>query len=161
MLQENSRRNIYLAEDDEDDRILFLEVFNQFHSEIKVKVSEDGQQLLDQLHEALRDKPEIIFLDINMPLKNGFECLKEIRSSSCFDSVKIIMFSTSSSLLHIELCYKLGADLYAVKPGAVQDFEKVIEEMMAIEWTRTVRNRSEFLLSSKRKECHKDISTVN
>ncbi|MBZ4034258.1 response regulator [Flavobacterium sp. 17A] len=148
--QQNSITSIYLAEDDEDDSTLFLEVFSEIHPEIAVNVSEDGQQLLDHLHETMWDKPQIIFLDINMPLKNGFECLKEIRSSSCFDSIKIVMFSTSSSKLHIELCYKLGADLYAVKPGPFQEVREIIKDIMTVDWGKTERNRSEFLLSANK-----------
>lgn len=148
MLQEyNSRRMIYLAEDDPDDSILFLEALKDLHPEITVKISEDGQQLLDNLRNTEYEKPEIIFLDINMPCKNGFECLKEIRESkSSFSNIKIIMFSTSSSKLHMELSYKLGADFYGVKPRSIQDFRALLRSIMAIDWTTATRQRSDFVL---------------
>ncbi|MBZ4037510.1 response regulator [Flavobacterium sp. 17A] len=152
MLQEqNSRKIIYLAEDDEDDRILFLDALRELHPEIAVKVSEDGQQLLNNLHNTAWDQPEIIFLDINMPCKNGFECLKEIRTGEhFFNGTKIIMFSTSSSLLHIELSYKLGADYYAVKPGSFQELKELLHEIMAIDWNTASRDKAEFLLVCKK-----------
>lgn len=144
--QQNSRKVIYLAEDDDDDRILFLEALGELHSEILVKVSEDGQQLLDNLHKTILERPEIIFLDINMPCRNGFECLKEIRSGERFSDAKIIMFSTSSSMLHIELSYKLGADYYAVKPGSFQELKELLRDILAIDWNTPRKDKSEFLL---------------
>lgn len=145
--QQNSRKIIYLAEDDEDDRILFLEALRELHPEIAVKVSEDGQELLNNLHKRESVKPEIIFLDINMPRKNGFECLKEIRSrEKGFSGVKIIMFSTSSSTLHIELSHRLGADYYAVKPGSFQELKELLHDIMEIDWNTTPKNKTEFLL---------------
>ncbi len=151
MLHEPLHKLIYLAEDDEDDRILFLEVLKEIHPEIGVKVFEDGQRLLDSLHEAENDKPKILFLDINMPCKNGFECLKEIKCRvGCLSGVKIIMFSTSSSTLHIELSYKLGADGYAIKPGSFNELKDLLQEIIAINWSKASRNRTEFVLDSKK-----------
>jgi len=149
--QQNSSKIIYLAEDDDDDRVLFLDALRELHPEITVKVSEDGQQLLNNLQKTVLDKPEIIFLDINMPCKNGFECLKEIRSCSCFDTVKVIMFSTSSSSLHVELSYKLGADFYAVKPGPFQELKELLQDILTLDLSRVPRNKSEFLLVCKKR----------
>lgn len=151
MLQEqNTSRLVYLTEDDEDDRILFLEALRELHPEIFVKVFEDGQQLLDNLCRTEFNKPEIIFLDINMPRKNGFECLKEIRNRSMFRDVKIIMFSTSSSILHIELCHKLGADYYAIKPGPFHKLKELLSEIMAIDWDGIPTNKTDFVLTGRK-----------
>lgn len=148
--EQNSRKTIYLAEDDEDDRILFMEALREIHPEIAVKVSEDGQQLLDNLDKTDCGKPEIIFLDINMPCQNGFECLKEIRSASCFDDVQVIMLSTSSSSIHIEMSRKLGADFYAVKPGLFQDLKDLLQQILEEGGSRGTADRSKFLLSRRR-----------
>lgn len=149
--EQNSRKIIYLAEDDDDDSILFQEALSELNPDVAVKVSEDGQQLLNNLYKMESGTPEIIFLDINMPCKNGFECLKEIRSCSCFDAVKVIMFSTSSSTLHIELSYRLGADLYAVKPGPYQELKELLQDVLAADWKRVPRNRSEFLAAGRKR----------
>jgi len=150
-MYKHSYKFIYLAEDDEDDRILFLEVLREIHPEIVVKVFEDGQRLIDSLHEAENDNPEILFLDINMPCRNGFECLKEIKSRAGYlNMVKIIVFSTSSSMLHIELSYKLGADAYAVKPGSFNELKDLLQEIIAIDWSKVSRSRAEFVLDCKK-----------
>ena len=151
MAQErNFPMTIFLAEDDEDDSILFLEVVRELHPDITVKVSQDGQQLLDDLRRSQMEQPEILFLDINMPLKNGFECLKEIKDSGIYRGMKIIMFSTSSSTMHIEISYKLGADFYAVKPGSFQHLKEMLAGILAIDWKAALRNKKNFLLVAKK-----------
>ncbi|WP_307300529.1 response regulator [Flavobacterium sp. SORGH_AS_0622] len=91
----------------------------------------------------------MLFLDINMPLKNGFECLREIKAGGSFRGMKIIMFSTSSSTIHIEISYKLGADFYAVKPGSFQHLKEMLAKILDIDWDATQRNKKNFLLASR------------
>ncbi|CAM3760004.1 response regulator [Flavobacterium chungbukense] len=128
--QQNFEKLIYLADDDEDDRILFLDAVEELNLPLNVVQTTDGNELLNTLHNA-DHLPEIIFLDINMPCKNGFECLKEIRSASGdLKKVKVIMLSTSSSAIHIKISYKLGADFYAVKPGSYQGLKDLLEKLL-------------------------------
>ncbi|MFD1604452.1 response regulator [Flavobacterium artemisiae] len=148
--QHNSRKIIYLAEDDEDDKILFLEALKELHPEIAVEVSKDGQELLNNLRKTQSGNPDIIFMDINMPCKNGFECLKEIKRERYFSGIKIIMFSTSSSSLHIELSRRLGADHYAVKPGSFQELRELLREIMTIDWSTEPKDKNQFVIASRK-----------
>lgn len=75
--KQNSQKIIYLADDDEDDRILFLDAVEELNLPISVVQTKDGNELINALRNA-EHLPEVLFLDINMPCKNGFECLKEI-----------------------------------------------------------------------------------
>lgn len=145
--QQNSNTMIYLAEDDQDDRVFFMEALHEVNPEMTVRISEDGQHLLTALREPLDNTPMIIFLDINMPRKNGFECLKEIRGNSHFDAVKVIMFSTSNSRLHIELSYRLGADYYAVKPISFAELKELLRAVVEMDWNKTPANKKYFLLT--------------
>lgn len=126
---QNFERVIYLADDDEDDRILFLEAVEELNLPVVVVQTTDGNELLDTLHNA-EHLPEIIFLDINMPCKTGFDCLKEIRNAGGdWKNIKVIMLSTSSSSIHIKISYMLGADFYAVKPGTYQGLKELLRNI--------------------------------
>lgn len=145
--QQNFEKIIYLAEDDEDDRILFIEAVEELNLPIFVVQAADGNELIDTLTHA-DSLPEIIFLDINMPCKNGFDCLKEIRSAGKeLEKVKIIMFTTSSSSIHIKLSYKLGADFYAVKPGNFQELKALLKKILENDEIKIKRKDKKFLLT--------------
>jgi CheY-like chemotaxis protein len=74
-----SSKKILLAEDDEDDFILFREALSEFNECARLEWVKDGEELMDSLKINVGELPDIIFLDINMPRKNGFECLTGIR----------------------------------------------------------------------------------
>lgn len=130
---ENPKKNIYLAEDDEDDRLLFLEAMQELDAAAEVMAAEDGELLLNILSKAGKDLPEIIFLDINMPKKNGFDCLREIRAGAGWKNIKVVMLSTSSNPENIELAYSLGADCYVVKPATLMS----LSMCWAMYWRKT------------------------
>ncbi|MFD1604422.1 response regulator [Flavobacterium artemisiae] len=139
---------VFVADDDEDDRLLFLDAVTDLDMPIAVKLAEDGQQLLDELNTALIQLPEIIFLDINMPGKNGFDCLKEIRTAQKnFHDVRVVMLSTSSSPLNIDLSYQLGADFYAIKPGSFEDLKNLLRKIFEIDWINFKKDEKKFLLA--------------
>lgn len=145
--RENFNKIVYLADDDEDDRILFLEAVEELKLSVFVLQTVDGKELLDALHSA-EQLPDIIFLDINMPFKNGFECLKEIRSAAGdLKRVKIIMFSTSSSSIHVKISYKLGADFYAVKPANFQGLKELLQRIFETDWKSLDRYSSKFFMA--------------
>ncbi|UUF13127.1 MULTISPECIES: response regulator [Flavobacterium] len=143
--QPSSKKIIYLADDDEDDRMLFADAVRDLNLQAVVVESADGQQLLNTLFEA-QVLPEVIFLDINMPGKNGFDCLTEIRNTEGhLRNVKIIMLSTSSSISNIELADELGADFYAVKPSTFQGLKDLLRKVLDNDWDRIRKNRKKFL----------------
>jgi CheY-like chemotaxis protein len=144
----NAQKIIYIADDDEDDRMLFSDAVLDLKLPALVRAAEDGQQLLDMLSNAVKHLPEIIFLDINMPRKNGFDCLEEIRNTKGdLKKVKIIMLSTSSNPENIELSKELGADLYAVKPSTFQGLKNLLQKIFEMDWNGVKKNDKKFLLA--------------
>jgi len=107
---------ILYADDDKDDRELFQQALKDAHTDAKLTTVEDGDKLMKYLAQVDGQHPDIIFLDINMPCKNGKECLKEIRSKKELDEVPIVMFSTSSYKEDIDETFANGANLYVSKP---------------------------------------------
>ncbi|MCV2484373.1 response regulator [Flavobacterium sp. SH_e] len=144
----NWEKIIYLAEDDEDDRLLFFDAVQDLELPAAVKAACDGQELLNMLDKTAERLPDMIFLDINMPIKNGFDCLEKIRSrEDALKEVRIIMLSTSKSPDNIELCYKLGADFYAVKPSSFQGLKDLLQKVFEMEWGSFQKSSSKFLLA--------------
>ena len=125
--------NVLLAEDDEDDVHLFKTVLAELNQDILVTVTTDGNLLMAFLNQA-STLPEMIFLDLNMPYKNGFECLREIRGNEKWNSIKIFVLSTSTQPQHIEDSYKGGADLYLAKPTSYTQFKNMIEKCLVNNW---------------------------
>ena len=126
-------KNVVLAEDDEEDVLLFNTVLSELNKEIIVSVATDGNELITFLKQATT-LPEMIFLDLNMPYKNGFECLTEIRGNEKWNNIKIVILSTSSQPQQIETAYKGGADLYLAKPVSYTQFKNMLEKCLNLDW---------------------------
>src|SRR6478672_4937519 len=106
---------ILLADDDPDDRELFTEAAESH--DVSVESVPNGIELMQTLIHAAA-LPDFILLDLNMPEKGGKECLHEIRQYNKFDSVPVIIYSTSSSKKDIEDTFSMGANLYITKPNS-------------------------------------------
>lgn len=126
--------NVILADDDEDDRILFKEAMDETHKNVKLSFAENGEELMQKLTDPKLPLPDLIFLDLNMPLKNGQECLEEIRQNKRLRNIPIIIYSTSSSKEHIEQTYQEGANLYIKKPTSFQELKKVTQRVFSLDW---------------------------
>ena len=132
-MNETQIKNVLLAEDDEEDVLLFNTVLSELNKEIIVSVATDGNELITFLKQATT-LPEMIFLDLNMPHKNGFECLTEIRGNEKWNNIKIVILSTSSQPQQIETAYKGGADLYLAKPVSYTQFKNMLEKCLNLDW---------------------------
>jgi CheY-like chemotaxis protein len=126
-------KNILLAEDDEEDVFLFKTVLSELNQDIHVAVATDGNVLMTLLKQVTI-LPEMIFLDLNMPHKNGFECLSEIKANEKWNSIKIVILSTSSQPQQIEIAYKGGVDLYLAKPVSYTQFKNMMEKCLSLNW---------------------------
>src|SRR5580704_8393518 len=92
-----SAKSIFLADDDDDDCSVFGDALNELNDNVHLTVTNDGVELLDTLHETIPPPPYVIFLDINMPRKDGFESLKEIRGTEKMRGIPVVILSTSNS----------------------------------------------------------------
>jgi len=131
---ENGLIHILLADDDEDDRTFFKEAFEEIKLETKVTLVNDGVELMNHLKRNGHKKPHILFLDLNMPRKNGMECLLEIRNSRNLKDIPIAIYSTSSAEEDIEETFVKGANVYIRKPNDFTELKKILEEVITINW---------------------------
>ena len=125
--------NIFYVDDDSDDQMLFSEAFQEIKksspSTLTLYKAGNGEEFFNLLHEK-NIVPHITFLYINMPVKNGFECLAEIRASQQLKNKPVVMFSTSESQDVISKSYSLGANKYIVKPPDFLDLKNAIENCL-------------------------------
>lgn len=140
--------NITLADDDEDDRLFFTDAFEELKINTRVNTFNDGVELMDYLNDENSILPNVLFLDINMPKKNGVECLLEIKKSERFKDIAIAIYSTSSSEEHIEETFINGANIYIKKPSDFQTLKKILSDIVTINWQYHTSglNKDNFLL---------------
>ncbi|KPM32118.1 Response regulator receiver domain-containing protein [Croceitalea dokdonensis DOKDO 023] len=139
---------IALADDDVDDRMLFEEAIESIAIKTQLNLFVDGQQLMDHLQKSKLALPEIIFLDLNMPIKNGMQCLQEIRGDQTLRHLCVAIYSTSSSEKDIEETFVQGANIYINKPNSFGALKKAIEKVLKINWQYHTSNlnKGNFLL---------------
>ena len=125
-------KDIWLADDDIDDQEVFIDAVKQILPLATVSVFLNGEKLMDALNAG--KKPDILFLDINMPCKDGLDCLKEIRANRVNEKLPVVIYSSSVQPKHIDESYSLGASLYYKKPSTFQDFIKGLSSLLQMNW---------------------------
>lgn len=140
--------NVALADDDEDDRFLFKEAIDEIKIQTKLSLFTNGQELMDYLSLPNVILPQVVFLDLNMPVKNGMQCLKEIRENSELDAMSIAIYSTSSTEKDIEDTFVHGANIYINKPNSFTKLKDAIEKVLQTNWQYNTSNlnKENFLL---------------
>ncbi|APQ18162.1 response regulator [Maribacter hydrothermalis] len=126
--------NIALADDDIDDRMLFKEAIEEIGIKTNLLLFNNGQELMDHLNIPSIILPNLIFLDLNMPVKNGMQCLTEIRKNPKFKDISIAIYSTSSSEKDIENTFVNGANIYLNKPNNFSKLQESVERVLHLDW---------------------------
>jgi len=121
-----------LADDDPDDRLLFQQALEDLSIEQHPLTFPNGKDLIDYLHKAIV-LPDLLFLDINMPLKNGLETLNEIKTDKTLQNVPIVMFSTTINPNFVQSAYLAGANLYAAKPSSYTQLVTLLRRILELD----------------------------
>ena len=120
--------NILLADDDTDDCIFFKAALGELLLSTHLTTVNDGEQLMQLLTNETNVLPHVLFLDLNMPRKNGFECLSEIKGNQKLRQLPVIIFSTSFEQEVVNLLYRNGAQYFIRKPSEFSQFKKIIHQ---------------------------------
>jgi len=136
--------NIFLADDDNDDCLFFRDALEELAAETQLTIANNGAELMSLLNKTAQ-LPHAIFLDLNMPRKNGFECLKEIRETPRLKDIPVIIFSTSANMDSINKTYTLGANYYVRKPRTFDMLKEVIKTILSIDMPQQ-QSKERFLL---------------
>ena len=119
-------QKLLLADDDMDDRLFFEDAIEELFTSYKLSTVTDGVELMEVLFDNSEQLPDILFLDINMPRKNGCECLAEIKANDILKDIPVVIFSTSLDMEIVNKLYENGAHYYIRKPGDFNVLKKVI-----------------------------------
>jgi CheY-like chemotaxis protein len=120
---------ILLADDDIDDCQFFKKALDTIAISSDLTIVNDGDELMNYLLEKSEHLPHVLFLDINMPKKNGIECLDEIEK---LKDLPVVMFSTSNSWSTIDKLFKSGAHVYIHKPSDFAQLKQVIHHAIPL-----------------------------
>jgi len=127
----NSKQlNILLADDDIDDCHFFKEALDSLPQTTTLTTVHNGDDLMNYLLQNRERLPHVLFLDINMPRKNGFECLSEIKKNEALKDLPVVMYSTSASKDKINILFISGADVYIRKPSNFAQLVQVIHHAL-------------------------------
>jgi len=126
--------HILLVEDNEGDILLTLDAFEESKINTEISVARNGQEALDFLYNRNAfleaKKPDLILLDINLPIYNGHEILKQIKQDSNLKKIPVIMLTTSAFPKDINQAYENNCNSYVKKP---LDMDEFIEAILKIE----------------------------
>ena len=134
--------NILLAEDNEDDVLMIQEAFDEANLTNIIDVVSDGKQAMRYLrrqppYENAR-LPGLVLLDINMPRKDGFEVLEEVKGDARLRHLPVIMLTTSHREEDVVRSYSRGACSYVTKPIDFKQFQDVVKQF-GLYWTLVAR----------------------
>ena len=123
----------------------------------EVTTVENGEELVNTLKNPDEPKPDIVFIDINMPVKGGKEALAEIKSDDELKEIPAVMLSTSNHPKDIEETFNNGANLYVQKPSSFTGFIMILKKVFILHWTKALINpvKNIFFVSEKNIS-HKD-----
>lgn len=121
---------ILIAEDDEDDCAIVLDCFQRHPLFSKVKILNNGKEMLDYLNDSSNQKPDVILTDLNMSFVNGIELLKEIYHNPELNKISSFAYSTSSSSIYQAKCIDYGAKAFIIKPNELSEFDKLPQKII-------------------------------
>lgn len=129
-------KRVLMVDDDADDQLLFTSALQQIDATMVCEIASHGLEALEKLKTFDAD---VIFLDLNMPLMNGIECLTALKKNKKLLHIPVIIFTTTNDQVAIDQTKKLGATAFFRKPI---EFEKLREKLLDIFLNRTGRNES-------------------
>lgn len=142
MIQPQQRiRSVVFAEDDEDDQLYFKEVFREIDPGIHIVFVTDGIRLSQLLQHFL---PDLLFLDLEMPYKNGLQCLVELRENPVSTDLPVVVFSSTVQPANIQTAYEMGADLFLHKSSRYSEYADSLKKIINLDWDHPGKIRKQY-----------------
>ena len=138
--------NIVFCEDDEDDRIFFGEVMQEHYPSLKIQFLSNGIRLMELLKNFI---PDLLFLDLEMPCKNGLECLVEIRDNPKLENLPVVIFSSTTRQANIQTAYDLGANLFLIKSPTYSEYASSLKAVLNLDWSKPNEIREQYCVNGR------------
>jgi len=124
-------KRFLLIDDDVDDRELFSEALASVSPVIKCDLAADAEEALNKLNTKEIDAPDMIFLDINLPVMTGWQFLASLKNQEAYKNIPVIMYSTSNNQQDKEIAKKLGALCFITKPDAFKQLQHTLDVIVS------------------------------
>jgi len=139
-------KHIFFAEDDEDDQFIFCQLINEINPGIKVDLISNGLELMNLLSHF---SPDLLFLDLNMPIKNGLECLVAIRGNPALAHLPVIVFSATTRHANIQAAYEVGAHLFVIKSNTFDDAAASLRSILKLNWNDPEAIKDQYYINGR------------
>ena len=140
--------NVYLAEDDSDDRLFFSDALREIPIPSRIFEYNNGVDLMADLTSGTIEEPDGIFLDLKMPMMDGFECLADIRDLAKYVNTPVIIYSTSYHPKEIDRLKEMGASLYLQKPSSYNQLKTLLHKCLRyVNSSERIKVEPEFVIS--------------
>jgi len=134
-------KTIFIADDDSDDVDLFKEALSQIDPRIRIENLKNGDALLSLVSNIV---PDLLFLDLDMPVKNGLQCLQHIRNTPATSLLPVVVFSSTTRRANIHTAYEVGANLFFIKPQNFKELVGAIEAILGLDWAHPELVKKQF-----------------
>jgi CheY-like chemotaxis protein len=114
---------VYLVDDDIDDLLMIQEALERNNFNGRIVSARNGADFINKLHQS--SLPELVVLDLNMPLKSGFEVLADLRSSKDLSSIPVVILTASNNKQDEIKCKELGSTLFLQKPSTLDGYDAI------------------------------------
>jgi CheY-like chemotaxis protein len=121
---------ILYADDDSDDCELLVEALERIDPSIECRMANDGKHALEVLND-FDDLPDYIFLDVNMPVMDGRDCLMELKKDDRYKEIPVVIYSTTKNANEISDLYELGAVDFLAKPNTFEELYRSLDRMIS------------------------------
>ena len=126
----NDIKKVLYADDDLDDKTWVKEACKAIKCPLDIDFVENGRQVLDYLSKAdLNTLPSLIVLDLNMPELDGRQTLQRLKNNIAYKDIPVVIVTTSSNKMDIDICTRLGASLYLTKPNTHYEWEYIFRQL--------------------------------
>jgi len=142
--------DILLADDSVDEQFLFQHSLKGIDQDVKIRTAMNGVEVIKMLNADDAVMPDMLFLDLNMPLKNGKESLAEIRKNPKLSDLTVIIYSTSDEKKDVDETFALGANIYVRKPQDYIELQKTLSKLLTMYRLRGLPRlpRAQFVFAS-------------